>query len=105
MSTLRISLGEAQAREVALALDRPQSGVGRNLHHVLPVPVRDDVVVVPVPPPHSAVTSAAVKPQMPGEEDQVRQRCGDLLAAPLSRSSRNIALNSGRPSSSLSPSG
>ena len=74
-------------------------------HHVRAVGERDDVVRVAVPPPDRHLDLIDAEPPVPGEEEDVGEGGGERLRPPLSRSSRNIALNSGRASRGRSPSG
>ena len=98
-------LGDAQPAEVALAVDHRHGRVREPIDHVLPVREGHDVVVVAVPPAHRDLHVRQPKPQSRVKSTRSLSGAEVWKRLPLSRSSRNIALNSGRASRFLSPGG
>src|SRR5262245_43891152 len=67
-------LGDAEASEVALAVDDRHGRVREPVDDVLAVPERHDVVVVAVPPPHRDTDVGGLEAPVPGEQDEVVDR-------------------------------
>ena len=74
-------LGAAESGEVALAGQVVELGVGQAADHVLTMGERHDVVAVAVPPTDRHLDLVEPESPVPGEDDDVGERRGQLFAA------------------------